>query len=395
MQHVFSPNQVLGRTRAIGCVAVEITQRCNLDCTLCYLSEHSEDVDDIPIELVFQRLDEIHAQYGKGTNVQITGGDPTLRKHYELIEIVAYCSSLGMHPALFTNGIAASRKLLKQLAAVGLKEVALHVDMTQEREGYANELELNEIRLEYIERARGLGINILFNTTVFKDNFHEIPALAKFFIAQTEHVSFASFQLQADTGRGVLKQRDEIINIENIRKKIHHGINQELAWDVTRIGHPHCNSYSPNFVINGKLFAVMDDKKLMADFLSDTTTLQTSQRLNKMTLIWRCLKIVIRKPVWIIRFIRFLAVHIWRAKSELLRARFRVRRISFFIHNFMDAEHLEQERIDACSFMVATNEGPVSMCAHNATRDEYILQPINFHKRDGSVSRYIPIQQNK
>ncbi len=90
MQHVFTPNQVLGRTRAIGCVAVEITQRCNLDCTLCYLSEHSEDVEDIPMEIILKRLKEVRQQYGAGTNVQITGGDPTLRKHYELIEIVQY-----------------------------------------------------------------------------------------------------------------------------------------------------------------------------------------------------------------------------------------------------------------------------------------------------------------
>ena len=40
----FRPNQVLGRRNSIGCVALEITQRCNLDCTLCYLSESSEKV---------------------------------------------------------------------------------------------------------------------------------------------------------------------------------------------------------------------------------------------------------------------------------------------------------------------------------------------------------------
>ncbi|MGZ5431162.1 MAG: hypothetical protein ACXWEX_07135, partial [Thermoanaerobaculia bacterium] len=38
------PTQAIGRRYTIGCVAVEITQRCNLDCTLCYLSESSEKV---------------------------------------------------------------------------------------------------------------------------------------------------------------------------------------------------------------------------------------------------------------------------------------------------------------------------------------------------------------
>jgi MoaA/NifB/PqqE/SkfB family radical SAM enzyme len=116
MQDVFTPNQVLGRTRAIGCTAVEITQRCNLDCTLCYLSERSEDVSDVPLDEIFNRLDAIRSNYGPGTNVQITGGDPTLRKHTELIDIVRHAASIGLYPALFTNGIAASRKLLTQLA---------------------------------------------------------------------------------------------------------------------------------------------------------------------------------------------------------------------------------------------------------------------------------------
>ena len=38
---------------------LEITQRCNLDCTLCYLSDLSESIPDIPIEEVKRRADLI------------------------------------------------------------------------------------------------------------------------------------------------------------------------------------------------------------------------------------------------------------------------------------------------------------------------------------------------
>ena len=150
MGSLFTANQVLGRTQTIGCVAIEITQRCNLDCTLCYLSEHSQSVRDIPIREIFQRLDAVVKHYGVGTHVQITGGDPTLRKHTELIEIVRYASDIGLYPALFTNGIAASRFLLKKLAGVGLRDVAFHVDTTQRRSGDDSEIALNKIRQEYI-----------------------------------------------------------------------------------------------------------------------------------------------------------------------------------------------------------------------------------------------------
>ena len=50
---LWSPKQQMGTRWPIGCVALEITQRCNLDCTLCYLSEHSEAVRDIPLQEIF------------------------------------------------------------------------------------------------------------------------------------------------------------------------------------------------------------------------------------------------------------------------------------------------------------------------------------------------------
>ena len=52
----------------------------------------------------------------------------------------------------------------------------------------------------------------------------------------------------------------------------------------------------------------------------------------------------------------------------------------------MDKDNLDSERIDACSFMVMTKEGPVSMCKHNANRDDYILQPIQIE--DGGKTFY-------
>src|SRR5712691_12485950 len=84
----WSANQQMGRRWAVACVALEITQRCNLDCTACYLSENSEAVKDLPLEEVFRRIDMIFDHYGPNTDVQVTGGDPTLRKRGELIEIV-------------------------------------------------------------------------------------------------------------------------------------------------------------------------------------------------------------------------------------------------------------------------------------------------------------------
>ena len=101
----WAPWQALGRRFAIGCVALEITQRCNLDCTLCYLSESSEALNDSPLDEVSRRIELIHAHYGDHTDIQVTGGDPTLRNRAELLQIVRYIHACKMRASLLTNGI--------------------------------------------------------------------------------------------------------------------------------------------------------------------------------------------------------------------------------------------------------------------------------------------------
>lgn len=73
--------------------------------------------------------------------------------------------------------------------------------------------------------------------------------------------------------------------------------------------------------------------------------------------------------------IKFWAKKFWVLKDGIIRGK-GVHRINFFIHNFMDAEKLECERCETCVFMVATTDGPLSMCVHNAKRDQMISKPV-------------------
>ena len=69
------------------------------------------------------------------------------------------------------------------------------------------------------------------------------------------------------------------------------------------------------------------------------------------------------------------------ARADLWAAGGRVNKLSFVIHDFMDACRLERERVDACAFMAMTQGGPISMCLHNAKRDAFILAPIRLGGR--------------
>jgi len=374
MMGLWGPGQHMGRRWPIGCVALEITQRCNLDCTACYLSETSEALHDLPLEELFRRIAQIRSVYGPGTDVQITGGDPTLRRAGELTAIVRRVRESELRATLFTNGIRATRALLAELTAAGLEGVAFHVDTTQQRKGYANENGLNALRLAYIERARGLPLAVYFNTTVHSGNFGELPALARFFARHSDAVSFASFQLQAETGRGVLGRRAALITPDSVAAQISAGAGAPLRFDVFDIGHARCNRFAMGLVANGRVHDLLDEPEFIRWALAETAHLRFGRARDlgalKPLLAW-----ALGRPLALARCLGWLARKAWRMKADLLASRGAAHKLSFFIHNFMDACNLEQERVEACTFMVATADGPVSMCAHNARRDHYLLRP--------------------
>jgi 7,8-dihydro-6-hydroxymethylpterin dimethyltransferase len=379
---LLGPLQVAGRHLPIGCVALEITQRCNLDCELCYLSEHSEAVHDLPLEEIFRRIDLIERHYGAGTHVQVTGGDPTLRRRDELVAIVGQLAARGMRPALFTNGIKASRDLLGELASVGLNDVAFHVDTTQRRKGYASETALNQLRLKYIEAARDLGLHIMFNTTVTQANLADVPGLVRFFIAQADAVHLASFQLQADTGRGVLGKAGPGITLKGLTALVNRGAGVDLGFEFPIIGHPECNRYTGCLVAGAAVAPLFDDEEVFARLLASTQG-YAFERHDKLALLRSCLAVALRNPgLWPQGF-AYAARKLWQLRRGLISSRGRVHKLSFHVHHFMDADRLERSRCESCVFMTMTRNGPVSMCVHNAKRDVFILESVSLRVADG------------
>jgi len=377
------PTQAIGRRYTVGCVAVEITQRCNLDCTLCYLSASSEKVKDIPLPLVFERLQRVREHYGDGGGVQITGGDPTLRKRTELVAIVREAARLGLEPSLMTNGIKLTRDLAAELKEAGLTDVAIHVDLTQERKGYGTEESLNAIRIEYIERVRGLGLHVIFNTTVFDGNFAEIPALIRFFSRHADVVGLVSFQIQAATGRGVLTEKTSDITLPNVRRRIEEACGTPLGWDNIRVGHPDCNSVSYVLLAKDRFLDLNADPELFAAIIRETTDLRYS-RLNAFATSARVFAWALSRPAFALLILRRLAAFAVRHAKALWTGRGEIRKLTLVVHNFMDASELDPERVAACSFMVATDRGFVSMCAHNAAREAFIRKPLAITTAEGT-----------
>lgn len=379
-----NPLQVAGHHFAIGCVALEITQRCNLDCTACYLSDLSEAVHDLPLDEVFRRIDQIADHYGENTNVQVTGGDPTLRNRDELIAIIAHLAKRNLRAALFTNGIKATRSLLQDLKAAGLKDVAFHVDMTQERKSYESEEALNQLRLEYIARARGLGLQILFNTTVYDGNVNDIEMLSRFFTKHAKDVHLASFQMIADTGRGTERTRTEPITQERVMSLISKGAGTQLNFDFPQIGHLECNRYAKCLVAGDQRISAFEDRdRFFFEKLFPFTRRLFLNRHQPVKSVFKLAGKLLNGHLHLLTSgFSYAARKAYALRSGLWQTRRRPDLITFYIHNFMHAHALDSERCKACVFMTMTRDGPVSMCVHNAKRDSYILQDVT--RSDGS-----------
>ncbi|WP_420585775.1 radical SAM protein [Ruegeria sp.] len=364
----YGAGQTAGRFYPIACVALEVTQRCNLDCTLCYLSDRAEMTYDPPLSVLFARIATIRSHYGTGVSVQLSGGDPTLRKVEDLEALCREIRRLGMRSCLMTNGIRASRAMLTRLAAAGLDDVAFHVDMTQERKGFDNEAELNTVRRAYIRRARGLGLRILFNTTVFGGNFDELPELARFLRDQSE-VAFVSFQMQADTGRGVLRNRPDAITQDSVARAIEAGYGTPLDFDAAAVGHSKCNRYASVVTAGGRAVSLLSNRPLVHRVMAALEEVDDNKDAH-IRIRPKLRRMVRRHPVLALRALSHLALSVARLGPGLLRGP--VRRQAVFIHNFMAADALEEDRCASCVFMVATGNGPLSMCVHNAQRDQHL-----------------------
>ncbi|WP_051927569.1 radical SAM protein [Ruegeria halocynthiae] len=367
----YGAGQTAGRFYPIACVALEVTQRCNLDCTLCYLSDRAEMTYDPPLSVLFARLATIHSHYGPGVSVQLTGGDPTLRKIEDLEALCREIHRLGMRSCLMTNGVRANRAFLTRLAAAGLDDVAFHVDMTQERKDFHCEADLNIVRRAYIRHARGLGLRILFNTTVFEGNFADLPTLAQFFRDRPE-VAFVSFQMQADTGRGVLRARPDAITQDSVMRAVEKGYGTTLHFDTAAVGHSKCNRYASVLTAGGRAVSVLSNPRLAQRVMA---ALERVDRSTEGHLIIRdsAQRMALRNPLLALRAGVHLAGRVLRLGAGLLRGP--LRRQSVFIHNFMAADALEEDRCASCVFMVATANGPLSMCVHNAQRDMHLASP--------------------
>ena len=161
----------------------EITSRCNLRCTHCYIPlEHRKKIDHNFQELSFQEvcriLDEITDAGCFG--IKFTGGEIFVRKDF--LDIYRYAKSKGLLVNLYTNGTLINssivnvleewRPMLVEISLYGATE-ATYEKITGIKGSFSRCI--NSIHL-----LNEAGVNILLKTPIFSYNKHEIHLLKNF-----------------------------------------------------------------------------------------------------------------------------------------------------------------------------------------------------------------------
>lgn len=186
------------------CVLLEVTNRCNLKCPVCFARAGEQKEAEEP------SMEEIGAWYdammdcGGPFNIQLSGGEPTMRR--ELPEIIRLGRKKGFtFFQLNTNGIrlASEGGYARELKEAGLNCVFLQFDgLKEETYRRLRGRELLELKKKAIANCKSAGLGVVLVPTVAKGiNDDEVGAVLKFAWEQMPAVRGVHFQPMSFFGR--------------------------------------------------------------------------------------------------------------------------------------------------------------------------------------------------
>lgn len=192
-------------TSHTGLANVDLTNRCNLTCPVCFANANVQGyVYEPDFETVRKMLQALRNERPvAGRIVQFSGGEPTIYPRF--LDVLRMAREMGFsHTQIATNGI----KFTDYEFAEQCKEAGLHTLYLQ-FDGVCDDVyrrtrgeRLWEQKLQCIENVKRAGLKIVFVPTIVKGvNDHQIGDIVRLALEYIECSSGISFQPVAFTGR--------------------------------------------------------------------------------------------------------------------------------------------------------------------------------------------------
>jgi len=192
-------------TSHTGLANVDLTNRCNLTCPVCFANANAAGYLYEPdMEHVRRMLQALRDEKPvAGRIVQFSGGEPTI--HPRFLDILRMARDMGFsHTQIATNGIKfGSLEFAQECKEAGLHTLYLQFD------GVCDDVyrrtrgeDLWEKKLACIENVKKAGLKIVYVPTIVKGlNEHQIGDIVRLALENIECSSGISFQPVAFTGR--------------------------------------------------------------------------------------------------------------------------------------------------------------------------------------------------
>lgn len=186
--------------RATCCTLLEITARCNMNCTFCFAEP--DGAQDPSLDTVKRWIDDL-TEPGK-TLLQLSGGEPTVRD--DLPEIVAYAKQVGCkYVQLNSNGLrlAEDEAFVKRLADAGLSFVFMQFDgVDDDVYEKLRRRPMLEVKKRAIEQCGRYGIGVTLVPVIVPGvNTEQIGDILRFAIQRSPYVRGVHFQPVSYFGR--------------------------------------------------------------------------------------------------------------------------------------------------------------------------------------------------
>ncbi len=162
-----------GTVSAPRIISWNITLRCPLKCSHCYVDAGDTEADGVlSTHEAFSVIDQVRAT---GTPVVVlSGGEPLLRE--DVYEIARYGTERGLRMVMGTSGYLLDRPAAKKLSEAGMRAVAVSLDSSdpEVHDAFRGTEGVWERAVEAIRSCRDEGMGVQINMTIMRPEISEV-----------------------------------------------------------------------------------------------------------------------------------------------------------------------------------------------------------------------------
>jgi len=208
---------------------IDLTNRCNLNCPICFANANNPDVPyiyEVSTEQVKDMIDNLASNKPiPPSALQFSGGEPTLRD--DLPELIRYGLEKGInHIEVNTNGLRVSKDLayFERLRDAGMSTLYLSFEgLTPEPYVKSRGIDLHELKFKVVENSRKIGFSsIMLVPTIARGvNEDQLGDIIRYAIKNQDVISGVNGQPISLAGRvSAEKRRNLRITIPEVTRLI-------------------------------------------------------------------------------------------------------------------------------------------------------------------------------